>query len=442
MATDFDDIDDVSGTAFVLDEDDMASNSASKVPTQQSVKAYADSVSAAAEAASQPLDADLTALAAADNSATLAATTAAFTSADEAKLDGIATGATDDTTVDAHIADGTDAHDASAISLADVGAKYTATDVEAALAEVRDVADAAAGGGVDTSGTPVANDFARFTDADTIEGRSHAEVRTDLGLVIGTDVQAHDAVLDATTASFTTADETKLDGIEALADVTDTANVTAAGALMDSEVDADIKTLSLPASTTISTFGASLVDDADAAAARTTLGVDAAGTDNSTDVTLAGTPDYITISGQTITRGLVDLTADVTGDLPVAEGGTGASTAAAARTNLGAAPAVQAINAQTGTTYTLVLSDAGKVVTCSNASAVTLTVPPNSSVAFDVGTSIDVLGIGAGIVTVAAGAGVTVSATPSLVFRAQHSGATLVKLASDTWALVGDLATP
>ncbi len=61
--------------------------------------------------------------------------------------------------------------------------------------------------------------------------------------------------------------------VEDGADVTDTANVTSAGALMDTEVDADIKTLSLPASTTISTYGASLVDDADAAAARTTLGL-------------------------------------------------------------------------------------------------------------------------------------------------------------------------
>ena len=77
-------------------------------------------------------------------------------------------------------------------------------------------------------------------------------------------------------------DGTKLDGIEASADVTDTANVTAAGALMDSEVDADIKTLALPASTTISTFGASLVDDADAATARTTLGLGTAATTAST----------------------------------------------------------------------------------------------------------------------------------------------------------------
>lgn len=60
--------------------------------------------------------------------------------------------------------------------------------------------------------------------------------------------------------------------VENGADVTDTTNVTAAGALMDSEVDPDIKTLVLPADTTISTFGASLVDDTSANAARTTLG--------------------------------------------------------------------------------------------------------------------------------------------------------------------------
>lgn len=54
-------------------------------------------------------------------------------------------------------------------------------------------------------------------------------------------------------------------------------------------------------------------------------------------VTLSGTPDYITLAGQVLTRNLIDLTTDVTGDLPVAEGGTGASTASAARTNLGVA---------------------------------------------------------------------------------------------------------
>ena len=96
--------------------------------------------------------------------------------------------------------------------------------------------------------------------------------RAALGLTISSDVQAYSAVLDATTASFLSADRSKIDGIELLADVTDATNVTAAGALMDSEVDANIKTLALPASTTISAFGATLTDDADAAAALVTLG--------------------------------------------------------------------------------------------------------------------------------------------------------------------------
>lgn len=67
-----------------------------------------------------------------------------------------------------------------------------------------------------------------------------------------------------------------------------------------------------------------------AAGARTNLDVDQAGTDNSTDVTLAGTPDYITISGQAITRALINLASHITGTLPLANGGTGETSAAAA----------------------------------------------------------------------------------------------------------------
>ena len=141
----------------------------------------------------------------------------------------------------------------------------------------------------------------------------------------------------STTNKFTTAgDISKLAGIEANADVTDTANVTAAGALMDSEVSSlsGIKTLTVPDNTTISAFGKTLIDDADAAAARTTLGVDAAGTDNSTDVTLAGSYDYITISGQTITRNQIT-NDDLAGSIANAKLANSAITIAGQSTSLG-----------------------------------------------------------------------------------------------------------
>jgi hypothetical protein len=99
-----------------------------------------------------------------------------------------------------------------------------------------------------------------------------------------------------------------------------------------------------------------------------------------------------------------------------------------------------ATNAQTGTTYTTVLADQGKLVELSNASSITLTVPLNSSVAYPTGTQINLLQTGAGQVTVAGAGGVTVNATPGLKLRAQWSSATLIKRGTDTWVLVGDLS--
>ena len=74
---------------------------------------------------------------------------------------------------------------------------------------------------------------------------------------------------------------------------------------------------------TCTPFARTVLDDTDAATARTTLGVDAAGTDNSTPVTLAGSLDYITLSGQQITRNAIDLATDTTGLLDAANIGAG-----------------------------------------------------------------------------------------------------------------------
>lgn len=97
-----------------------------------------------------------------------------------------------------------------------------------------------------------------------------------------------------------------------------------------------------------------------------------------------------------------------------------------------------AVNAQTGTTYTTVLTDNNKIVTLDNASAITLTVPTNASVAYPTGAQIHLYNKGAGQVTVAGDTGVTVNSSNGLKLRAQYSVGTLIKLGTDTWVLIGD----
>ena len=97
------------------------------------------------------------------------------------------------------------------------------------------------------------------------------------------------------------------------------------------------------------------------------------------------------------------------------------------------------INAQTGTTYTLVLTDNSKLVTLGNASAITVTIPTNASVAFPIGCQIDFIQILAGKVTFG-GAGVTINSKGgNKSIAAQWVGVSLIKTATDTWSLLGEL---
>ncbi len=102
--------------------------------------------------------------------------------------------------------------------------------------------------------------------------------------------------------------------------------------------------------------------------------------------------------------------------------------------------AYSGINSQTGTSYTAVASDEGKLVSLNNASPITFTIPPNSSVSYTTGVRLDIVQYGAGQVTVAGGSGVTVNSTPTLKLRAQYSAASCVKISTNEWLLVGDLA--
>jgi len=102
-------------------------------------------------------------------------------------------------------------------------------------------------------------------------------------------------------------------------------------------------------------------------------------------------------------------------------------------------PSLTEINQKTDA-YTTVLGDRDKLVEVSSATGVTVTIPTNSSVAYPVGTSIDILQTGAGQVTIEGAAGVTVNATPGLKLRTQWSSATLFKRAENTWVVFGDLS--
>lgn len=102
------------------------------------------------------------------------------------------------------------------------------------------------------------------------------------------------------------------------------------------------------------------------------------------------------------------------------------------------------INAQTGTSYSTVLADNGKLVTQSNASAIATTIPLNSSVAYPVGAQLNIAQLGAGQITLSGAGGVTIvstgatAATPKT--RVQYSTLTAIQTSTDNWLVAGDIA--
>lgn len=164
------------------------------------------------------------------------------------------------------------------------------------------------------------------------------------------------------------------------------------------------------------THPAVIAQGATAAAARAAIG---AGTSNFSGA-------YADLSGKP-TLGTAAATAAT--DYATAAQGAKADTALQPST-------AQAINAQTGTAYTLAASDAGKLVTLTNAAAITLTVPGS---VFTTGQRVDCIVAGAGMVT-AVGSGCTVNGTPSLVSRAQWSAFTVLFTSPTTAVMIGDLA--
>ena len=213
-------------------------------------------------------------------------------------------------------------------------------------------------GTLSATGTPVDGQIAVWTSATVLEGDAQFSFDTtgdtlNIGVTTGgsetgTIALGGETVLAQSTGTVTLSNVDALDAttegtIEAAIDTL--ANLTSAGSLAtvgtvtsgtwsasfgDALIQdlADISGTSTAADQFIVSTGVGTFALEDAATARGSLGVDAAGTDNSTDVTLAGSLDYITIVDQTITRNAIDLAADVTGTLPVGNGGTGVTSLA------------------------------------------------------------------------------------------------------------------
>jgi len=140
--------------------------------------------------------------------------------------------------------------------------------------------------------------------------------------------------------------------------------------------------------------------------------------------------------GQDIDTALVDLKGGTTGQVLAKASGTDLDFSWIEQDDT-----TLSFNAQTGTTYTLVIADLGKLVTLSNASPITLTLPPS---VFATGNTINIQQIGAGQVTLSQGAGVTITSTGATAsapkLRAQYSAATIICTASNTFTVLGDLA--
>ncbi|CAB4159673.1 hypothetical protein UFOVP716_27 [uncultured Caudovirales phage] len=142
--------------------------------------------------------------------------------------------------------------------------------------------------------------------------------------------------------------------------------------------------------------------------------------------------------GQDIDTALVDLKGGTTGQVLAKASGTDLDFTWTEQDDT-----TISFNAQTGTTYTLVAADLGKIVTLSNASGITLTVPPS---VFTTGNIINIQQIGAGQVTLAQGSGVTITSTGSGTdgnapkLRAKYSAASIICNGSNTFTVIGDIA--
>jgi len=157
---------------------------------------------------------------------------------------------------------------------------------------------------------------------------------------------------------------------------------------------------------------------------------------NGTSITLGGS-GTVTANASTLTG--TSLNSSVVGS-NLTSVGTLTSLTVSGNVSVTGAVIDHVITNQQTASYTLALTDDGDLVEMNVGTANNLTVPADNTVNFPVGTSIDILQVGAGQTTIVATSGVTINRSTGLKLRTQWSAATLIKRAANTWVAIGDLS--
>jgi len=282
--------------------------------------------------------------------------------------------------------------------------------------------DAAVDGNLSVAGTS--------TFAGTVSGE---DLELDGDLTVGGAATTTSLSTGALAASEVTSSG-PITGTDLVGDTLDVAGAAGVGSLVSEGV---VEGTDITASGTVTGADVTATDTLSGASAAvsgaiTAGSVSSGGAISGTDITGSGTVQGATVTSTGAVNG---------GSLAVSGNATVGGTLIVDGVISGPARLTVQANTQTGTSYTLVLGDGGGVVEMNNSGANTLTVPPNSSVAFPVGTIVEVYQHGAGQTTIAAGSGVTIRAPRGLKLASQYASAVLRKRATNEWVLTGDVVS-